>query len=187
MPPDGPSPIRVFIRWQDQTIFAGEEIKCTITFKNVAPGPNQQRQSRRQQPNLDSRQRHATPLQARAKGAAGAGAGLTPPTSASSARGHRSALSLSVPPAGGRSRAGSTAAWPPSGSLEGRQGQGQGHAHKKSISIVSIGSVSTADGQSQSNASSVKSHRSNRGHARASSLQIVARGAAIHPGPNSGT
>ncbi|KAG7135496.1 hypothetical protein HYQ45_006765 [Verticillium longisporum] len=31
---DSSSNIRVFIRWDDQIVFAGEEIKCTITFKN---------------------------------------------------------------------------------------------------------------------------------------------------------
>ncbi|KAM0231146.1 hypothetical protein ACHAPO_008762 [Fusarium lateritium] len=34
MAPEVPSNIRVFIRWHDQTVFAGEEVKCTITFKN---------------------------------------------------------------------------------------------------------------------------------------------------------
>ncbi|KAG7101769.1 hypothetical protein HYQ44_018899 [Verticillium longisporum] len=32
---DSSSNIRVFIRWDDQIVFAGEEIKCTITFKNI--------------------------------------------------------------------------------------------------------------------------------------------------------
>ncbi|KAH6990666.1 Rgp1-domain-containing protein [Ilyonectria sp. MPI-CAGE-AT-0026] len=36
MAPDASSNIRVFIRWHEQTVFAGEEVKCTITFKNVA-------------------------------------------------------------------------------------------------------------------------------------------------------
>ncbi|KAJ5666367.1 uncharacterized protein N7477_008815 [Penicillium maclennaniae] len=31
-----PSNIQVFVKWKDQTIFAGENVECTITFKNVA-------------------------------------------------------------------------------------------------------------------------------------------------------
>ncbi|KAK1459317.1 hypothetical protein CMEL01_02316 [Colletotrichum melonis] len=168
MSPEASSNIRVFIRWHDQTVFAGEEIKCTITFKNIARDPNQQRQSQRLAP-VD-RPRHVSPL-LRGKSSAG----LTPPNSAQT-RGHRSALSLNVPVAQSRSRAGSvpwTPSHPPS-ALEHR-----GNGHKKSVSIVSIGSTSTVPDDNQSNASSVKAHRPGRGHARASSLQIVPRGAAL--------
>ncbi|OJJ47133.1 hypothetical protein ASPZODRAFT_65701 [Penicilliopsis zonata CBS 506.65] len=31
-----PSDMQVFVKWKDQTIFAGEDVECTITFKNVA-------------------------------------------------------------------------------------------------------------------------------------------------------
>jgi RAB6A-GEF complex partner protein 2 len=31
-----PSDIKVFVRFHDQCVFAGEELKCTITFKNAA-------------------------------------------------------------------------------------------------------------------------------------------------------
>ncbi|KAJ5339803.1 hypothetical protein N7452_006531 [Penicillium brevicompactum] len=34
--PAMPSDIQVFVKWKDQTIFAGENVECTITFKNVA-------------------------------------------------------------------------------------------------------------------------------------------------------
>ncbi|GKT57119.1 intracellular protein transport protein [Colletotrichum tofieldiae] len=168
MSPEASSNIRVFIRWHDQTVFAGEEIKCTITFKNIARDPSQQRQSQRLAPT--DRPRHVSPL-LRGKSSAG----LTPPNSAHT-RGHRSALSLNVPAAQSRSRAGSIP-WPsshPPSAVEHRS-----NGHKKSVSIVSIGSTSTIHDDSQSNASSVKSHRSGRGHARASSLQIVPRGAAL--------
>src|ERR1700761_9188275 len=39
MAPDGSSNIRVFVRWHDQNVFAGEDVKCSITFKNVARPP----------------------------------------------------------------------------------------------------------------------------------------------------
>ncbi|OLN92279.1 Protein sat1 [Colletotrichum chlorophyti] len=176
MSPEASSNIRVFIRWHDQTVFAGEEIKCTITFKNIARDPNQQRQPQQRLAPTD-RPRHVSPL-LRGKSSAG----LTPPNSAQT-RGHRSALSLNVPAAQQRSRAGSMP-WTPSHLPSPIEHRGNGH--QKSVSIVSIGSTSTVHDDNQSNASSVKSHRPGRGHARASSLQIVSRGAAMGlAGPHS--
>ncbi|TDZ58444.1 RAB6A-GEF complex partner protein 2 [Colletotrichum trifolii] len=175
MSPEASSNIRVFIRWHDQTVFAGEEIKCTITFKNIARDPNQQRQSQRLAPT--DRPRHVSPL-LRAK----SNSGLTPPNTAQT-RSHRSALSLNVPAAQSRSRSGSV---PWHSQLNPTAGDHRGNGHKKSVSIVSIGSNSTVGDDTQSNASSVKSHRPGRGHARASSLQIVPRGAALGlAGPHS--
>ncbi len=46
MSTDGPSNVRVFINWHDQTVFAGEEVRCTITFKNVARVPGSSSSSR---------------------------------------------------------------------------------------------------------------------------------------------
>lgn len=170
------SNIRVFIRWHDQTVFAGEEIKCTITFKNIARDSSQQRQSQLLTPT--DRPRHASPL-LRAK----SNAGLTPPNSAQT-RGHRSALSLNVPAAQARKRSGSVP-WP--SPLTPNAAEHRGNGHQKSVSIVSIGSTSTIADETQSNASSTKSQRPGRGHARASSLQIVPRGAALGlAGPHSG-
>jgi hypothetical protein len=187
MPSDASSNIRVFVRWHERTVFAGEDIKCTITFKNVAPDPSRQRQQQQQhqhqQPTSDHPRLAAAaaiaPLQARAK----APSSLTPPTSASS-RGHRSALSL-----GGPSTASSTSS---RGSApaphEGRQGS-HGTRHQRSVSIVSIGSSGTVEDQPRnSNASSSTRPGRPRGHSRASSLQIVSRGvAAAAGGSNSGT
>ncbi|KAM0494804.1 hypothetical protein ACHAP8_008449 [Fusarium lateritium] len=100
MAPEVPSNIRVFIRWHDQTVFAGEEVKCTITFKNVAPVPGQSKPP----PQQSERSRLASPLHTRPR----SNQGLTPPPSASSGRGHRrSALSLSVPASQSHSRTGS--------------------------------------------------------------------------------
>ncbi|KAG7125262.1 hypothetical protein HYQ45_013265 [Verticillium longisporum] len=53
---DSSSNIRVFIRWDDQTVFAGEEIKCTITFKNVAADPSQHKQTQRQANGTEARE-----------------------------------------------------------------------------------------------------------------------------------
>ena len=186
MSPDGPSNIRVFIRWHDQTVFAGEEVKCTITFKNVArshhasashaskPPPTQSRLI-----NPDNRP-SASASQSRLKSPSA----LAPPPAS---RGHRSSLSLTVPstPTTSRTRSGSIP-WTSQGLQEARQGNGHrgGHGHKRSISIVSIGSTSTVD-DGQSSPGSAKPQRPVRGHARASSLQMAPRGNLLN-GPRSG-
>lgn len=177
MAPEAPSNIRVFIRWHDQTVFAGEEVKCTITFKNAAPIPGQPKP----QPQQSERSRLASPLHGRPK----LNQGLTPPPSASSGRGHRrSALSLSVPASQSHSRTGSVQ-WPSSaGSSDGRSS----HSHKRSVSIVSIGSNNTVEDHTQRSDLPSRPQRPHRGHGRASSLQIIPRAQGQLPtGPHSGS
>ncbi|KAI8634196.1 Rgp1-domain-containing protein [Xylariaceae sp. FL1651] len=180
-PPDGRSTnIRVFIKWDDQTVFAGEDIRCQITFKNVAPGPNQAASASNQYQSLQSsprpdRPRQPSPLLSpRGK----AHNGLTPPTSA---RGHRSTLSLNVPPANSRLR-GSAQQWPPP--QPPTPSQRSGHAHKRSLSIVSIGSNATVEEQLHGNASPARTQRPARGHGRSASLQIIPRNGTTN-GPQS--
>jgi hypothetical protein len=203
------SSIRVFVRWHEQVVFAGEEVKCTITFKNVARAPDASgrstptalRPSTQYPPNAsrhpaaDRGPRQPPALHPGAQGRGKPNSGLAPPPSA---RGHRSTLSLSAPSS--RARAGSGSSWTPgppagargqpngigngsaSGSNSGGAGGG-GHGHKRSVSIVSIGSLSAVD-DGQSSTSSPKPPRP-RGHARASSLQILPRGGPFN-GPRSG-
>ncbi|CZS76273.1 unnamed protein product [Fusarium graminearum] len=175
MAPEAPSNIRVFIRWHDQTVFAGEEVKCTITFKNVAPTPGQAKPP----PQQSERSRLASPLHTRPR----SNQGLTPPPSASSGRGHRrSALSLSVPASQSHSRTGSVQ-WPSSPITGDRRSS---HSHKRSVSIVSIGSNNTVEDHTQRNDLPTRPQRPHRGHGRASSLQILPRSQGQLPtGPHS--
>ncbi|KAK4228022.1 Rgp1-domain-containing protein [Podospora fimiseda] len=193
------SNIRVFVRWHEQVVFAGEEVKCTITFKNVARTATTPSTptitatlkplTSSRLPNSERGPRQSSPLapagqQARTK----ANSGLAPP---SAGRGHhRSSLSLSVPSAASRARSGSIQGpWspPPSSPAPQRNGNGQGHSHKRSVSIVSIGSsVGNIADDGQGSTSPGKPSRAGRGHARASSLQIVPRGG-IFNGPRSAT
>lgn len=215
MSPDGHGNIRVFIRWHDQTVFAGEEVKCTITFKNVARpagSPANSSSSRlppphsRSPPIVGADHRRTPPIP-----------GLNPSKSPSAlapppaGRGHRTTLSLGVPSAAAtsRARAGSIQ-WSPQTAQDSRPRNGQatgpgagnangngstngggatghrnGHSHKRSLSIVSMGTA-TLGNEQQSNASSGKPQRPARGHARASSLQIVSRGGSSANGPRSG-
>ncbi|KAI1471061.1 Rgp1-domain-containing protein [Daldinia caldariorum] len=178
MPPEGGSSnIRVFITWDDQTVFAGEDIKCHITFKNIAPGPNQPPSTQQQQTQytLTDRSRQPSPLLSpRSK----PNNGLTPPTPT---RGHRSTLSLTVPSNSSRLR-GPPQQWTPP--QQQPPPQQPGHAHKRSLSIVSIGSAATIEEQSHGNISPARQQRPARGHGRSASLQISPRGGLMN-GPQS--
>ncbi|KAI0542039.1 Rgp1-domain-containing protein [Xylaria digitata] len=183
MPPEGRSTnIRVFIKWDDQTVFAGEEIRCQITFKNVAsdvtPGPNHlasnPRQSSQPSPRTD-RTRQPSPLLSPRGGSTN---GLTPP---GSARSHRSTLSLNVPSTGSRLR-NSIQQWPPQLPAP---PQKPAHAHKRSLSIVSMGSNATVDDQAYGNTAQTRPQRPGRGHGRSASLQIIPRAGAVTNGPQS--
>ncbi|KAK6955946.1 hypothetical protein Daesc_003593 [Daldinia eschscholtzii] len=178
MPPEGGSSnIRVFITWDDQTVFAGEDIKCHITFKNIAPGPNQPVSNQHQQTHypLTDRSRQPSPLLSpRSK----PNNGLTPPTPT---RGHRSTLSLTVPSNSSRLR-GPPQQWTPP--QQQPPPQRPAHAHGRSLSIVSIGSAATIEEQSHGNISPARQQRPARGHGRSASLQISPRGGLMN-GPQS--
>ncbi|KAI0137268.1 Rgp1-domain-containing protein [Xylariales sp. AK1849] len=171
MSPDAPSSIRVFIHWNDQTVFAGEEIKCRITFKNVARPLNQH-------PHQE-RQRQPSPLLGTPR-KPNINNGLTPPVSARG-RGHRSTLSLNVPSSHTRSKSSSTTPWLPNQPAPTRPS----HAHKRSLSIVSIGSAATEVEQPHSNGMRGAPQRPGRGHGRSASLQISPRASGILNGPHS--
>ncbi|QUC21944.1 uncharacterized protein UV8b_06185 [Ustilaginoidea virens] len=183
MPPENLDNVRVFVQWRDQTVFAGEELKCTVTFKNIAPSPSQQtqQQSQLQQKLHGERQRLTVPLQSRAKKG---NVGLTSLPSPTPTRGHhRSALSLSVSTTSSHSRSGSVQ-WP--------QKVGTGgdwkpaHRHQRSLSIVSIGSTKTLEEHGPRSDTTSRPPRPNRGHNRAASLQIPPQGASSpSPGPRS--
>lgn len=165
MSPDA-SNIRVFVRWNDSpTVFAGEELRCTICFKNVAQAGAVPTQQQLKPPQHVQRQTASLHGPSR----------LAPPPSS---RNHRPSFSLSVP---GHSRAGSIP-WSPSHHPDSQSSNGNGH--RRSISVVSIGSTNSIDSQATSNAGSTVS-RPGRGHGRSSSLQIVSRGPVMN-GPRSG-
>lgn len=183
MAPEGPSNIRVFVHWRDQTVFAGEDIKCTITFKNVAResdngrGPQSHNTGSQQRRNNSDRQRLLSSLASPLGGSRSSrgSASITSPPPASNGRGHRrSALSLSIPPSTPTNSRSAAVQWPSSGGSfsESRPG----HAHKRSLSIVSIGSASTIDDHNQRGEAAGRPLVPQRGHNRASSLQILSRG-----------
>lgn len=150
----GASDIRVFVEWHERTVFAGEEVRCTITFRNVASVPS-------------STPHQRTPRQTPAGlGISPGPAGLRttsklqppPPTP----RGHRSTMSMTSPRLG--------APQPLQAAVAGGEGR-EGMGHRKSVSIVSIGGGTVGEDVGDSHAGRLS--RFNRGHGRASSLQIA--------------
>ncbi|KAJ2905268.1 hypothetical protein MKZ38_005970 [Zalerion maritima] len=206
MSPSGSGNIRVFVQWTDQTVFAGEEIKCRITFKNIAPDSNNPTNhavvsknnsaisaagaGTRPTPNSDRPTRQLSPLHpsAAARGKQHT-PGLTPPASTATVRGHRSTLSLNVPHTTPNSplRNGGSVPWSPQNNALDRSSR-RGSSHKRSISIVSIASNNTVDDRSTiPNGSPIKPTRNSRGHGRSASLQILPRGSQVGGGPHSAT
>ncbi|KAL8281871.1 hypothetical protein RB597_009541 [Gaeumannomyces tritici] len=148
----GSSTIRVFVRWHDQTVFAGEEVKCTITFRNVAAAPNSAglgpsssssgpAAPKQHGGGSDRRKSHPSPLLVAAQARQAqqqiqqiqqqqqqhrpktpSAAGLAPPLAVTRGH-HRSSQSISGGPPLARSRSGSVT-WPPSSSSSDATGGG---------------------------------------------------------------
>ncbi|KAH0548232.1 hypothetical protein GP486_008058 [Trichoglossum hirsutum] len=139
------SSIRVFVHWTEQTVFAGEDVECTITFKNTAPvgggggGGDRQRKAPWQGPPAGTR----NGLSSLVLRASDQPTPPQPPSSSSSmsrGHGHQPPLSLSVPPSPSR-RPGASPA-----SLNAAASNGTAtaerpprHKHHRSVSIIPIG------------------------------------------------
>ncbi|KAH6722071.1 Rgp1-domain-containing protein [Leptodontidium sp. MPI-SDFR-AT-0119] len=170
--------IRVFVQWTQQTVFAGEDIECQITFKNIANTPTPPRTSLHPSSANGSasadRQRKTAVSQIKDN------ANLAP-RSPSSSKGHRTTLSLNVP---------ASAIGPPpaSGLFNGSSSRASkdGNSHKRSVSIISIGASEGGGDDFTSHGSfSERPRGGSRGHGRSASLQIVPRRQAINGGPPS--
>jgi RAB6A-GEF complex partner protein 2 len=172
--------IRVFVQWTEQTVFAGEEVECQITFKNIATTPAPSKASLHPSTangfaSSGERQRKAPTTQIKTNST------LSPRPSPPN-RGHRTTLSLTTPVGSVQTQSapGSWNGGPPKVSKE-------GGTHKRSVSIISIGA-------SEGGVEDLKSHGSlperpraiSRGHGRSASLQIVPRRHGINGGPTSG-
>ncbi|KAG9243163.1 Rgp1-domain-containing protein [Calycina marina] len=164
--------MRVFVKWTEQIVFAGEEIECEITLKNTALSPHPSSTSLHPQSANGLAQRvdrqSKGPTAQLLKGSHGNSS--RPPPVAN--RGHRTAVSLSSPIGLGITRA-----QPGSGSWNGPPSTTkEGGSHKRSVSIVSMGrgSESTA-GTTSKNGSFSDSQRPSRGHGRSASLHIIPR------------
>lgn len=172
------SDIRVSVQWKSSTVFAGENVDCIITFKNVAraprtPSPNSQLrghgfQRERWKDTLPS---HTTqkPL--------GGHQRKSSLLSQTGYRTHKPTLSLSSP----------NGHYSPS--LQGTPDLPQTSSQEKrrSISIVSLGGNLADEGPGHAIPMNGP-RRASQGHSRAASLQILPRKNGFPaPGPTSGS
>ena len=167
------------MQWTEQTVFAGEDIECEITFRNIATTPNPSRASLHPQsangigPGAD-RQRKGPPAQLK-----GSHSPKSKPPLIQ--RGHRATMSLNSPIGLGITRS-----QPGSGSWNGvpPKATKEGGAHKRSVSIISIGASESAVDKASNNGILMDgSQRPNRRHGRSASLQIIPRRNGANGGP----
>ncbi|TVY81275.1 Protein sat1 [Lachnellula suecica] len=171
--------IRVFVQWKEQTVFAGEDIECEITFKNTAttPIPTPSRTTLHP-PSANGfapggdRQRK-TPVAQLKNGS------ISSPRPAPPGRGHRTTLSLNVPVNTVRSH-GASDSW------SGAPSKGKEGAHKRSVSIISIGASENGTvGDIAGHGGKAERPRGSKHHGRSASLHIVPRRHGVAGGPPS--
>ncbi|KAE8149328.1 Rgp1-domain-containing protein [Aspergillus avenaceus] len=167
-----PSDIQVFVKWKEQTIFAGEDVECTITFKNVAEGNVDANNNRQLSPQRKTSRVGSTTSHSDSFFSLKSPRNLfSNPSRRSSATfskrrpSHRVSSSLSSPLIGSHS-------FPPPTTP--RHGQPSGHKHKRSVSILSIDSEGGGD-RTPRTSSQYSRSRPARGHGRSASLQVVPR------------
>lgn len=168
------SNIQVFVKWKDQTIFAGEDVECTITFKNVADtgadannGGEGSQHSRKisrvanHTPNSNSESFFGF------KSPQALFSGRRSYSTSSQRRpSHRAASSLSSPLVGSHS-------FPPNNGPSTPRAWQPGHNHKRSVSILSIDSEGQLDPTPSPH--HYNRHQPARGHGRSASLQVLPR------------
>ncbi|KAF7594070.1 hypothetical protein BBP40_010207 [Aspergillus hancockii] len=166
-----PSDIQVFVKWKEQTIFAGEDVECTITFKNVAEGNVDSNNSRQFSPQRKhSRPGSSTPHSDSFFSLKSPRNLFSNPHRRSStisskrSPSHRVSSSLSSPLIGSHS-------FPPPTP---RNGPPSDHKHKRSVSILSIDSEGGGERTPKTSSQFARS-RPARGHGRSASLQVAPR------------
>ncbi|KXL43151.1 hypothetical protein M433DRAFT_58906 [Acidomyces richmondensis BFW] len=160
-----PSNIRAFVHWKEAAVYAGEEIECIITLKNIskAPETSDEDESHVPVPVPNGSLADRKPSNMPAAAATSSRRGMPP------SRGHRPTLSLNVVSAA--SRAELHAAPPPAKAPNSAIQPGKGHG--RSLSIISLGSDVPSDGRTHSGIAAGK--RPARGHVRSASLQFSPR------------
>lgn len=191
-----PSDLQVFVKWKEQTVFAGEDVECTITFKNVAESveeksgnarhqhPLQQQHHQQQQQNQQQHQRRASrPLNILNGSNDGYFTSKSSPTFSFFNGSRRSVPPSPRRPTLGSHRVSASLSSPLTGSYsfpplhtpsQLHNSAPSKHQHKRSVSILSIESDHGAVLDKSSGA--VQSPRSRSwGHGRSASLQIPPR------------
>lgn len=168
-----PSDIHVFVRFKEPSVFAGEDVECTITFKNVAnlqnatslpearTGSHSRRASLVEQVTSSPR---VTTLAWHKENPRLAGAKMQMDRNNFN-RSHKATTSLSFPASSG-AILNSPAASSPSHSFA-----KSGHKHQRSVSIISIGSSDVEVDHQKPLAQKPPRPRPDLSHRRASTVQ----------------
>ncbi|KAF2027554.1 Rgp1-domain-containing protein [Setomelanomma holmii] len=176
------SNIRVFVEWKNATVFAGEDIECTIIFKNTAPPEGRDRSPARKQNGFapgGERQRKLPPVHSSTRPSVSRNSSFVSQNPPPNIRGHRPALSLNTPSTIGDRRSPERPNAAPGNNTGGQR-------HGRSLSIISLG---TNAGTETSRGSAVPG-RSGRGHARSGTdddaVNSPGHRSATHPSPLAG-
>lgn len=163
------SNIRVFVQWKHSTVFAGEDIECTITFKNIALPNGRDRSPIRNANGFAAggeRQRKLPPVHSSTRPSVSRNSSYASQGPLQHLRGHRPTLSLHT----ASSTAERRSPVPPSGAFNnGSAIPAQKSGHGRSLSIMSIGTDATEASLDQT----APSRRPTRGHGRSASLQVM--------------
>ncbi len=167
-----PSNIHVFVRFKEPSVFAGEDVECTITFKNVA---NLQQPSSDPRGGTHSRRASLVEQVASTPRVASSGWNKENPRLAAAklyndhnnvSRGHKATTSLSIPASSGTPLSSPAI---PSGATSFAK---PGNKHQRSVSIISLGSVDGENGHQKQIAQKAQRTRPDLGHKRASTVQL---------------
>ena len=165
------------MQWESSTVFAGEDVECRITFKNVArvqrtPSPNSQLRG-----HGFHRERWKDPLPSHlVQKPSGGSQRKSSLVSQSGYKAHKPAMSLNTP----------NGHFVPQQSSNGPLHETSTQEKRRSISIVSIGGNLTEEGPVHGPPLN-SSKRPSQGHSRAASLQVLPRRNGFpSPGPASG-
>lgn len=160
------SDIQVFVRWKEQAIFAGEDVECIITFKNISTShlnteinPPQSHSRRGSRP-VNGIVNGTNYLPAKSLNPFSSNNRRPPPPSPLHRQAHRASASISSPLATSHS-------FPPN--FPHRSNPSSGHKHKRSVSIISGDPEISAERPLPSPSPSAKFGRT---HARSASFQI---------------
>jgi RAB6A-GEF complex partner protein 2 len=170
-----PSDIQVFVRFKEPSVFAGEELECTITFKNVAneqydASPADARSGRHSR-RVSLVEQSATTPRVNSAGWSKENPRLATAalhsTRNSFGRGHRATSSLSIPKSSG------TTIGSPSTPYGEKAVVRPGPNHQRSLSIISAGSADFGnDYEGQKTAQMPERSRPDLSHRRTSTLHV---------------
>jgi hypothetical protein len=157
-------------------VFAGEDVQCTITFKNVANpkgrDPSPARKHNAFAPGGE-RQRKLPPVHSSTRPSISRNSSFVSNIPGSPhLRGHRPAQSLHASSVAGDARSPIS----PGGAFG---NNGRGHKHGRSISIISLGTDAAVGGSHNGSATPT---RPNRGHGRSASVQVMQNRPSSYPG-----